>query len=67
MSDKLDPARIMERLRQLLADCEREIEQPSGWQVRIHVHATCRPRDGSGGMISITIGPEPADYDEDDD
>jgi hypothetical protein len=63
--DKLDPARIMERLRQLLADCEAEIQQPTGWRVHIHVGANCYPDDGGGGMVSFSVSSEREDDDED--
>jgi hypothetical protein len=64
MSDKLDPERIMERLRRLLADCEAETAV-DGWRIRFHVHATCH-HDAGQGMVSFTVGTEWEDDDEDD-
>jgi hypothetical protein len=65
MRDKIDLAGIMETLEKTLADCERSLQSSDDWRMHVHLHVTCHPRDGNGGMISFTVGTEwPDDEDE---
>jgi hypothetical protein len=59
--DKLDPQRIMEKLRQILTDCEQAFP-PDDWFMTIN--AMWRPDDGSRGSISFHISTERPDDDD---
>jgi hypothetical protein len=61
MKTKLDPEWIMSKLRELLVEYERSLTGDD-WHVLIRV--TYRPRDGSGGGVTFTVGTRPAAEDE---
>jgi hypothetical protein len=54
MDDKLNPLWIMERLRELRAVAEREM-QPEGWDMSFHMSVSYRPNDGSAGRVTFMV------------